>query len=234
MGEQNTTPSGIIMGATPAAAPAPEAGPDLTAVSETEFKQQAGSDFTPAQLRALADGEVSAGRLTREQADELLKADTVTTEKPAPATVAVEGFPAAQMHEYAMPDLVGDGDYTPEVAAFDRQARAWLATAGLPKEIGSAIAAEVAKVSTELRDANEVGRELYRRTEMAKLQRLWPDENTYTRRVALARKLVAEVEAQAPGMVAMLEHTGAGNSAAVIAHLALHAERLYQTKYPKG
>lgn len=230
MSDSNLTPSAVLS-AEPAkpAAPAPESTP-----APTETEPQTGDwGLTPEQLAALADSEVAAGRLSREQADQMLKADTVTAEKPAPATVAVEGFPAAQMHEYEMPDLIGDdGEYTPQVDAFNRQARTWLATAGLPKDIGSAVAAEVTKVSAELRDANEAGRELHRRTETAKLQRLWPDESAYTRRVALAVQLVNEIEGKAPGLKALLDATGAGNSAVVIAHLALHAERLHKTKYP--
>jgi hypothetical protein len=52
--------------------------------------------------------------------------------------------------------------------------------------------------------------------------------------MALAVRLVDEIEKKAPGLKAVLEKTGAGDNAAVIAHIALHAERLYKTKYPGG
>lgn len=46
----------------------------------------------------------------------------------------------------------------------------------------------------------------------------------------LARQLVRELDAKSPGVLDMLTETGGAFSAAVIAHVALHAERLAATR----
>src|SRR5260221_467370 len=45
-------------------------------------------------------------------------------------------------------------------------------------------------------------------------------------RINLARGLVAEIETTAPGLVAYLQGTGAGDDARIVANLVLHSERL--------
>jgi hypothetical protein len=71
-------------------------------------------------------------------------------------------------------------------------------------------------------NANE--RQVFAVVERAKIDKLFGDQAQS--KINLARRLVTEVEAKRPGIFAFLERSGAGNSAAVVAMLANHAERL--------
>ena len=67
-------------------------------------------------------------------------------------------------------------------------------------------------------------RELHGRQAQAQIERLFGDKAS--ERIALARQMIHELEAKKPGLIRYLEETGAGNSVALIANLALHGERL--------
>jgi hypothetical protein len=218
------TPSAILMSppaatAAPAGKPAlvPEAAPDLSKVSEADFKSQMTSDFTPDQLRGLAAGEVKAGRLTQEQADAMLKADGVD----GGALAEVDGFEGAKPHEYQMP---GRGDYDPKQRAADMQIRTWLSTAKFPKDIGSSLAAEASKVLKAHAGMDETARELFKRTEAVKLRNLWGDK--YEDRRALSLKLLTELDRKHPGVLDYVDTSGLGNSALFISLVHGQAERL--------
>ena len=190
---------------------------------------------TPQQLVELMDGEVAAGRLTREKADAMLRADGVEPPArkaeealfvpPDEAETTAEVFPAARPEDYRMPRLTqGSEELTQEHIEFDRQARTWLAAAQFPREIGSAVADEVARVDARMQAASDFEFSAFQAQETAQLRRMWGKD--YDRKMGLARQLVAEIEAQSPGLVHVLNETGAGSSATVIANFALQAERL--------
>jgi hypothetical protein len=132
----------------------------------------------------------------------------------------------AEPHQYAMPALIDEaGRYMAEA---DQQARAWLTGAQFPREVGSSVAQEVARVAAQYEGMGESARELWARSERATLERLWRGE--FDRKIALARQLVGEVEAKAPGLKDLLERSGAGNSSMVIGLLAMQAERLSKAR----
>jgi hypothetical protein len=205
---------------------APAAAPDATA---QPLAIQSG-DFTPAQLQTMADDLVKRGRLTREQADEMLRADGAALPEPeqglSPEAAAIDrAFPPARPQDYQMPEYSRPGEgLTPEESKFDAMARGWLADARFTREIGSSLAREIAREAQAHEAKTESQRELYRRSTEALLQRMWGDQ--YDERVSLARTLVRELDARKPGLLAVLEHSGAGNNPRVIAALASQAERL--------
>jgi hypothetical protein len=216
-----TTPSQIILStesAAPAsAAPAPEAAPDLAAVTEQQFNQQMGSDLTADQLRDLAAGEVKAGRLTQEQADAALAADGVDGGAPA----ELDGFEGAKPHEYQMP---GRGDYDPKQREADLRIRNWLSAAKFPREHGSSLATEASRVLKQHAELSDGEKEIFKRTEAVKLEKLWgPD---FGKRVALARQLLTELDAKQPGILDFIDRSGLGNSAMIINLVYAQAERL--------
>lgn len=134
-------------------------------------------------------------------------------------------FPRAKPEEFTMPKLIGPDDrYTPEIQKFDQTARAWLSESRLPKEIGNAVARSIGETAVQFLKMNEGEREIFARTERAKLDRLWGADAA--RKIDLAKQLVHELEAKRPGVFWLLETSGAGNSSFVIAQLAVHAERL--------
>lgn len=188
-----------------------------------------GGSYTREQLQTMARWGVEDGHLTPEQANAMLKDDGIaemdfTPEDPALAELNA-AFPAAKPHEYEMPPLLeGNGAYTPEIAKADRQFRGWLSDAEFPRGIGSYVAREVGKVAESVPTMSEPERKLWAKDQQAQLRNLWG--NQYTARLAQAEALVAELEAKSPGLTDLLERTGAGNSAFVVAQLAMQAERL--------
>lgn len=189
-------------------------------------------DFTPDQLRTMAADLVGSGKLSQAEADAALKADGVEAAQPAADTglsaQAAEidaAFPAARATDYEIPPLApGNEPLTKELMAFDRQARGWLEAARFTKGIGSFIAREVEKVGVRYQAMSESERKLFAITERQRRdQLLGPNAE---KRVALGRQLVRELDKKSPGLVALLEETGAGNSAAVIVHFTMQAERL--------
>lgn len=201
---------------TPGAPPAPDAGPQVS------------GDFTPDQLAQMAQWAVEDGSMTREQADTALKSDGVQPQ-PAPSEIDAHlteiGFAPAKPEEFRLPPMLGeDGRMTPELAAVDKAARGWLSAGRFDAAIGNALAAEANRVGERWQAMNDAQRELYQRTERAKLDRLWGQDAE--KNLKLARQLVQEIEAKAPGIVAFLVETGAGNSSFVIANLYTHATRL--------
>jgi len=207
---------------------APAAGPAATAVTPMAGAGQ--GDFTPEQIQQLAAWAVEDGQLTREQANAMLAADggEPLIDAPPIGSVAAEidaAFPPAKPMEFEIPSFApDDAPLTPEMIEFDGRARGWLSTAGFTAGIGSAIAKEIAQVADAWEKMNPTERELWDRGEQAKLDGMWGDQKPA--KMELARQLIRELEAKSPGVVELLETTGAGNSAMVAAQLALHAERL--------
>jgi hypothetical protein len=139
-------------------------------------------------------------------------------------------FPAAKPHEFDLTGVWGD-TVDPNVQKADAQVRGYLTAARFPKAEGSALAQEVNKVSRELEHAAPAAREIYARNQEAALRRTWGD--SYDKRLAIARQLVAELDARTPGLKALLDASGAGNSAMVINLLAGQAERLLMRRGEK-
>lgn len=203
----------------PAAAPAiPEAPPLASS-----------SDFTPAQLKDLADDLVARGSLTREDAEAMLVVDGVPLDKPksegelSPEAAEIDAmFPPAKPEEYQMPSM-GD-EYGPTQHKLDTDARGWLAEARFPAGLGSALLSEIDRVSVAHSKMSDGERQIWAQKEVAVLQNMWGD--SYGPRVKAAQQIIKELELKRPGLVEILEVSGAGNSAFVIAQVALHAERL--------
>lgn len=208
--------------------------PAAPAADQAEPENRSGG-LSDAQLRAWADQEVKAGRQTREEADAMLKADGVdTTPQPADPNLSEQAgeidaaFPAAEPHEYDFSRTYDGEPVTKEQMAFDTQARTWLSTAKFTKEIGSAIAREVDSVARTFPTLEPSVQELYKRTELTTVERIWGKDTP--RKMALAKQLCEELDARHPGVIDALNKTGAGNSARVIIQIGNQAERLYLRK----
>lgn len=206
----------------PTDTPAPAAMPDTPPIASS-------SNFTPAQLKCMADDLVARGTMTREQADAMLVADGVQIEQPkpegelSPEAAEIDAlFPPAKPSEYQMPDM--GPEYGPAQQKLDTEARGWLADARFPAGIGSSLLAEVDRTAKAWAKMDDTARRMYAQQEISTLRKLWGD--SYEPRVKAAQQLVRELEAKRPGLARILEESGAGNSAAVIVQVALHAERL--------
>lgn len=213
------TPSTTPNAQAPAAAPAiPEAPPIASS-----------SDFSPVELRSMADDLVTRGALTRETADAMLTTDGAQIEQPksegelSPEAADIDSmFPPAKPEEYQMPNM---GEiFGPAQQKLDGDARGWLTEARFPAGIGSSLLSEVNRTATAWNKMDATARTMYAQQEVTALQKLWGDG--YAAKVNAARQLIREMEAKRPGLARILEESGAGNSAQVIAQVALHAERL--------
>lgn len=203
------------------------------------IKITTGGTFTPEQLTAMAQDMVTAGKLSRADANEALKTEGLP---PLVEPSAAEGdvaeldaaFPAAKSPaEYEMPPLTTSPDQplTPEMKAFDTSARSWLMAAEVPANIGTSMLKEgdrVAKFYPKMPDGE---RQAWILGERAKLQKIYC--NNLDRKIALGKQLVRELEAKQPGIVEYLERSGAGNSALFGAQLIRTAERLQARRAAK-
>jgi len=121
---------------------------------------------------------------------------------------------AASAKDYFIPRA--EGANPEQAAAFDQSARQWLVAAGYDSRTGT----EMAKLLDEsLRTPveHEAG--------VKALRQAWGD--SYETRVAMARRLVAHVEQQAPGLRRFLEETGLGSHPHVVAQLSSHALKVF-------
>jgi hypothetical protein len=181
---------------------------------------------------AWIDADVQAGRFSAEEGAKM-KAEAIGGSVPAPTAadpiaehLTAEGFAPAQAKDFHLPPMLKDGEsFTPELQQADATMRGWLEGAMFTREIGSSLAAEVEKVARTQMNADDATREIYARGQRAALERVWGPEKT-AERIALAQKLVRELDAKQPGLIRFMNDTGAGNCAFVIAQIALHAERL--------
>jgi hypothetical protein len=181
--------------------------------------------FSPEQLHSMADHEVNAGRLTREQANEMLAADGVQPQaQPTEEQKAYDAlYPRASAPtDYEMP-LMDPALDSKTAAAFDKAARGWLYEAGFDRGRGTSLLREVDRVAQQHASMSDTDKKLYQTREREKLTRMWGDKTR--EKLGLARQLVQELEAKSPGLMDILE-AGPGNSAMVIALIAAQAEIL--------
>lgn len=193
--------------------------------------------FTDKQQIKMAEWAVEDGSLTRNQANQILVDNNlppIAIDEVSPNPVAAEidhHFPPGKPHEYQIPPLGSSTEpmTAKEIAAASSVVRSWLGDARFTKEIGSSVAREVQRVERQFERMDNSEKADWKQAQVMQLKRLWKDG--FNQKVNLARKLVNELEHKQPGLKHVLEVTGAGDSAMVIAQFALQAERLYRRKY---
>lgn len=132
--------------------------------------------------------------------------------------------PPADPSAYTFPYEQG-ADLDAEQQQQDTTLRTWMHAAGLPADIGSAIASDVDAFASRVAGFTEEQHQLQQRETLATLERAFGEART-AELVKLARGLVAQLDAKHGGAVsAWLDATGVGNSPNLITQLALHAER---------
>lgn len=194
------------------------------------------------EIHAQARQMLAAGHGDLRQVNAALAADGY---EPLPALAASDevkavaaqidaDFPPAKPADFDLTgvftaDHAAFGDnLNPDALAADAQTREWMATARLPKAIGSAIAQEAARFAPEWQKMDDNAREIHARTVMAQLRQMHGERAG--ERVALARLVVDAVAAKHPAIVAFLERSGAASNLYVISQLAEHGARLAARK----
>jgi hypothetical protein len=193
--------------------------------------------YSTAQQQQMAQWEVDAGRLSLEEANELLKNNNVEPifrhkEAPNPTAAAIDkDFPPAQPNEFKIPQL-GDAENPAsiqEIKAVSTAVRDWMSTARFPKELGNYVIKEVTRVDKDYAKMTPDEQASWSQKQQSILRKMWGSE--YKQKLAFANKLVKELDQKRPGLIKLLDQTGAGDSAAVVAQFALQAERLYFRLY---
>jgi predicted nucleic acid-binding protein len=204
--------------AAPDAAPAGSGGGDISA----------NDGFTPEVQQLLARWLVEDGHATQEQVDAMLNADgidpIVEDNRTEEAKAIDAAFPPAKPEDYRMPRFATDADSVQDIMRVEEASRAWLAEARFTREIGSFVAGEVARTAERFQRMDDTERQLWTQEQRVAVERLLgPD---HERRLALGRQLIQEIEAKRPGLVRLLEDSGAGNNPSVVLNVVLQAERL--------
>ena len=130
-----------------------------------------------------------------------------------------DGFgPPAKSTDYRLDSLVAEQLSVEQL----RNLGETLLVAKLPAGIGVQIVSEIASVGAM--NLDEAGRELMTKRTMVRLEALWGDETAT--KINTARKFLQQLDKARPGVLRMLEDSGAGSSYAVIRQVVEHASRV--------
>ena len=130
-----------------------------------------------------------------------------------------DGFgPPAKSTDYRLDSLVAEQLSVEQL----RNLGETLLVAKLPAGIGVQIVSEIASVGAM--NLDEAGRELMTKRTMVRLEALWGEETAT--KINTARKFLQQLDKARPGVLRMLEDSGAGSSYAVIRQVVEHASRI--------
>ncbi|MEK6578876.1 MAG: hypothetical protein AABZ55_06590, partial [Bdellovibrionota bacterium] len=176
--------------------------------TQTHIQNPTNLNLSPDQLTKMAGWLVEVGH-SPEIVNKALAKDGIAPLEPTKNIHPIDqGFPPAKPEDFQMPLLVESGaEYTHTTHQFDKAARGWLSAAGFTKEIGSFIAQETSNVAGRYRQMSDLDRSLFAQDEEKGIRAVFGDKAD--QRIKLAQQLVQELEKQSPGLVAVLEETGA-------------------------
>lgn len=205
---------------------------NFTTAPSVDGHLRVNTEFSSSQLTQMVQWEVDAGRLTIEQANEMLTKDGAPSIKNpidpnSPAAYIDSIMPPAEPKQFTMPETKYNDDPTGRDAqAVDKLARGWLSEGRFTREIGSFIAEEVSRTATRYEKMSEIERRGYLNEQESMLQKMWKGDTT--RKLNLAKSLVDHLESKSPGLKILLENTGAANNAMIVAKFAMQAELLLE------
>lgn len=202
-----------------------------------------GPAHTDVAIRARLDELVRTGEMTQQQAEAAFarygsippakdeSTEPAAPEKP-PAALASSGAPdpfegvtledgfgpPAKATDYRLDALVADKLTTAQIQNIGET----LYAAKLPTPIATQIVSEIANF--EARNLDEKGLRMLNQRTMAQLDRVWGAERDS--KIKVARTFLRELDKVRPGVLRLLEDSGAGSSPIVIQQIALHAERI--------
>ena len=179
--------------------------------------------------------DLTSGKMTQAQADRAFAELNTPPEQRGPDTRSEEAkeldrhFPTAKESDYTI--RYGrpgeDVKETPELKQFDASARTWMATAGMPKEIGNRLVNAIAKVTATTQHMSADQLETYGHAEFEKLQRAHGP--ALEERLRDASRMVHELETQHPGLKNLLNSRGIGDSA-MVANLLMGHAKIYHAR----
>jgi hypothetical protein len=195
---------------------APEAAPTADPHAAM-WKEQADNDLKVGKIDAATHAGIMGELGFNQQAPAQAAPDEVG------AYLAAEGFAPAKPSELRLRQHLPE-NMTPELRKAEESITGWITEARLPSGIANAIVADIAKSGDKWQTMDDTQREIHAQQTRTQLEKLWGDKAP--ERIALAQRLIRELDARRPGLIRFLDESGAGNSTFLIAQLGMHAERL--------
>jgi hypothetical protein len=180
----------------------------------------------PAAREALANGDVAAIA----KFAELNKA--AFPDAPAdPAAEIDQQFPAGKATDFqiGMHFKNDNGEVDAVGQAAHAQTAEWLETLRLPSSIGTVSVQAIADFQPMWQAMDENARANHAEGVRSKLNAMWGPEVTAAR-ISMANELIREAESKKPGLIDMLQRSGAVSQLDAVMHLALHGERMFARK----
>jgi hypothetical protein len=253
---KGTTPAGVDL-TTPGVGGVPGPGFSTGTGQNGQSADKFYGSVRESELRAAAEFGIAKGRITREEANALLAeqgVDVGTTEaapeikkfeeqREAPKEEPGEGEievpadfdpPAASPTDYRLPNfrdnqaLNAITEATPGELRVNELSRTWLHKAEFSRGSGSNFAQVLVNEAKRLSTLDSVQAEFHAKSDLARFNAKYGDQAET--KLNLARQLVREIEASAPGLIHFLDTSRAGNSRFVIELLANQAEKLKMRK----
>ncbi|MDZ4662942.1 MAG: hypothetical protein SGJ18_15120 [Pseudomonadota bacterium] len=195
--------------------------------TQTQAVPHQSGGWSPSVQTHLAKAEVESGRLSREQANEMLRSSGIA-ELPAAQKATHEldiHFPKAESTQFQIPSNGVLDLNKSEGAGLHNDLRNWLSTAEFTKEIGSHVASEIGSFDHEgYQRMGDAEKTLFEASEDDKFFKVFGNDSE--RKLALAGELIREIEVKRPGFINFLERSGSIDRASVIAQFAMQADRL--------
>jgi len=217
---------GGMLAASPTARPVVQSGPQA-ALSLREAETAIGWE----------KDNLAKGRITLEEANTRFDSLGATPEQRAPDQRTDEQkmldkqFPPARESDYRIQYFTPGTEpavIPKEVAAFDKNARGWMADMGLPRDFGNSTVTILSKSIQHLSTLSPEQRESYKEQENDKLRALFGGQDKLNEALEPARQMILEINQRRPGLVEFIQSHG--DHAMLIAQLVQAAKIFHARK----
>jgi hypothetical protein len=218
----------------PPAAPAPPIPPAPPAAPLVDHHSDSGLSPEAVTMAGWIREDLAKGKMTQADADKAFDELGVPADQRAPDTrspevkMLDEQFPIAKETDYIIPWYAPGqtpAQVPTEVKQLDSNIRWYLHAAGATREQGNAIINSIAKAAQHRSTLSANEREMHKDYENTRMEQCWgPD---WQNQLGPAKRMIAELEAQRPGLSAIVEMHG--DNAIFLAELVKIA-RHYDTR----
>jgi hypothetical protein len=219
---------------------APQSAPPAPAVPPEPHTKASLSDAEAATMAEWTRKDLAGGKITQTQADAIFNELNVPLEQHAPDTRSDEEkmldkqFPVTKAEDfiirYGLPGQ--ELPMTPELKAFDQSARTWMATAGMPREIGNSLVSAIEKTAQATKHMSASELEHYGTTEFAKLEKA--HGAALEERLQAAGRMVHDLDLKTAGLKNLLKSRGIGDNALIANMLIAHAQIYHARRGAQG
>jgi hypothetical protein len=180
--------------------------------------------------------DLAKNKITQPQADAIFNELNTPAEQRLPDTRTPDevqldkAFPKAKESDYTIRYGIAGGqepEMTQELRDFDQSARTWMASAGMPREIGNSLVHAIARVAETTKRMTEGELEAYGHKEFEKLQRVHGEK--LEERLQAAGRMVHDLDLKTPGLKNLLKSKGIGDTA-LIANLLMQQAQIFHAR----